>query len=612
MSIGTRLRHSGLLLSAIAVGLLAFVQMILRLTGTFPARYAYALLIDLVLIIICDAILAWRQPMASQAILPTITLLSLIGITEITRIDYERTISGYRSDSGMRQFMWLGLAVVLSTFLVAFLRDYRKLRRFSYVCMAIGLILLISPEIPGLGRSINGARIWIHVGSFSLQPAEFAKLFLAVFFAAYLFDHRDQLAVGGKKVLGVRWPRLRDLGPIAVVWVISLGVLVLQHDLGTSLMFFAMFVGMLFVATRRKSWLVIGAVAFTGGVVLAAKLFPNFANRVNIWLHPFDQSLYTKQFGGTYQVVQGLFGLASGGLFGTGLGQGHPAITPFANSDFIYTSLGEEIGLTGLFGILVLYFIVISAGFAAAMQVSDGFGKLLASGLAFSMSFQIFTVIGGITLVIPLTGLTLPYLAAGGSSLIANWILAALLLIVSDSANSPETSGSLTDPALRQEAVEALAARSAQEKAEQEKKEAKQAKAHKNHAASASSAAPADVLPTEPIQRADRQSDHSDQPDQPAQVQAPAPAPAQQAPAQAADDSATLPAIPTPVPGAPVPDAPKDTDTAVSSETQTFNPLAPGAFDDDAPAPAPMRAGQADHHNDQQSDQESARKEDDQ
>jgi cell division protein FtsW (lipid II flippase) len=600
MSIGTRLRHSGLLLSAIAVGLLAFVQMIVRLTGTLPARYAYALLIDLVLVIICDAILAWRQPMASQAILPTITLLSLIGITEITRIDYERTISGYRSDSGMRQFMWLGLAVVLSTLLIAFMRDYRKLRHFSYVCMAIGLILLISPEIPGLGLSINGARIWIHVGSFSLQPAEFAKLFLAIFFAAYLFDRRDQLAVGGKKVLGVRWPRLRDLGPIAVVWVISLGVLVLQHDLGTSLMFFAMFVGMLFVATRRKSWLVIGAVAFTGGVVLAAKLFPNFANRVNIWLHPFDQSLYTKQFGGTYQVVQGLFGLASGGLFGTGLGQGHPAITPFANSDFIYTSLGEEIGLTGLFGILVLYFIVISAGFAAAMQVSDGFGKLLASGLAFSMSFQIFTVIGGITLVIPLTGLTLPYLAAGGSSLIANWILAALLLIVSDSANSPETSGSLTDPALRQEAVEALAARSAQEKAEQEKQEkAKQAKQAKK----------ADILPTEPIQTADHQSAQSNQSEQPDQPAIPAPELSQQAPVrQAADDSATLPAIPTPVP-----DAPKETetDTAVSSETQTFNPLAPGAFDD-APAPAPMRTGRSEQKSDQQSTQQSERKEDDQ
>jgi cell division protein FtsW (lipid II flippase) len=593
MSISSRLRHSGLLLASFAVGLLAFVQMTMSLTGTVPLRYAYALLADFVLIIVCDAILAWRQPMASQAILPTITLLSLLGITEITRIDYQRSANGYHSDSGMRQLMWLGLAVVLSTLLVAFLRDYRKLRQFSYVCMVIGLILLISPELPVIGRSINGARIWIHFGPFSLQPAEFAKLFLAVFFAAYLFDRRDQLAVGGKKVLGVRWPRLRDLGPIAVVWVISLGVLVLQHDLGTSLMFFAMFVGMLFVATRRKSWLVIGAVAFFAGVVVAAKLFANFANRVNIWLHPFDQSLYTKQFGGTYQVVQGLFGLASGGLFGTGLGQGHPAITPFANSDFIYTSLGEEIGMTGLFAILVLYFIVISAGFTAAMQVTDGFGKLLASGLAFSMAFQIFTVIGGITLVIPLTGLTLPYLAAGGSSLVANWILAAVLLVISHAANSPETGGSLADPKLRQEALQALAAQQAREKAEQEKeekkKQSKESPAKEKQEgddekaqAQAANKPVTSALPTEPIKQKMQKTG----------------APA----AQAVDDSATFPAIPIPpqqsTPGQKPVEETKTTPatTAVSSETQSFDPLAPGAFDDNAPAPAPMQAGTSAHH----------------
>lgn len=461
---GLRTRHILLLLAAIAIGLLAFVQMSLRVTGTVPRQYWLPLGIDIALLVVLEVVIQVRHVYASSTIIPAMSLLALIGITEITRIDYSQRTMGYSSNSGQRQMMWLAVATAVSIVVLFFLRDYRVLRRISYVCMAIGLVLLLAPELPVVGREINGARIWIHFGPFSLQPAEFAKLFLAVFFATYLFDHSDQLAVGGKKVLGVRWPRVRDLGPIAVVWVVSLGILVLQHDLGTSLMFFAMFVGMLFVATRRKSWLVIGFVAFMAGVVVAARVFSNFANRVNIWLHPFDPALYQRQYGGTYQVVQGLFGLASGGILGTGLGTGHPAITPFANSDFIYTSLGEELGLLGLLLILVLYLVIIAGGFTAGMAQSDGFGKLLAAGLAFSMAFQVFTVVGGITLVIPLTGLTLPYLAAGGSSLMANILLASLLVAISSHANTPRDS-QIYDPdtMLAQKLQEQLAARAARE-----------------------------------------------------------------------------------------------------------------------------------------------------
>jgi cell division protein FtsW (lipid II flippase) len=234
-------------------------------------------------------------------------------------------------------------------------------------------------------------------------------------------------------------------------------------------MFFAMFVGMLYVSTGRGSWLLIGAVFTVIGVVAAWKLFPNFTNRVHIWLHPFDQSLYTREIGSTYQLVQGLFGLSSGGLFGTGLGQGHPGITPFANSDFIYTSLGEELGLVGLFAILLLYLTIITVGFWAAVRVSDGFGKLMAAGLMFSMAFQIFTVVGGITLVIPLTGLTLPFMAAGGSSLIANWILAMLVLIISDASWEKDDQLLVTDPALRAEAIAKSRQKAAAEKAEKAK-----------------------------------------------------------------------------------------------------------------------------------------------
>jgi cell division protein FtsW (lipid II flippase) len=451
-----KIRHAWLLIVSLLISFLAFWQMIMRVDGAMPARYTTALGILAALSIVLAILLGYRLPFSAQALLPCIMLLSAIGITMITRIDLAQIQNGIKSDVGMRQIMWTGIALVLCAVLVLVIRDYRQLRRFSYTFMIIGIVLLLSPMIPGLGREINGARIWIHFGSYSLQPAEFAKLFLAIFFAAYLFDHRDTLAVGGPKVLGIRFPRFKDFGPIAVVWVLSMGVLVVQHDLGTSLLFFAMFVGMLYVATGRKSWILIGAVFFVVGVVIAARLFSNFSNRVQIWLDPFNQEIYNRKWGSSYQVVQGLFGMATGGLMGTGLGQGHPSITPFANSDFVYASLGEELGLTGLMVILVLYLIIIGAGFITAMKIKDGFGKLLVSGLVFSMAFQVFVVVGGITLVIPLTGLTLPYIAAGGSSLIANWMLAALVLVISNAANRPEDDDDMTDTTFRVEAVKAL------------------------------------------------------------------------------------------------------------------------------------------------------------
>ena len=451
-----KIRHAWLLIVSLLISFIAFWQMMMRVDGAMPARYSTALGILAALSIVLAILLGYRLPFSAQAILPCIMLLSAIGITMITRIDLAQIQNGIKSDVGMRQIMWTGIALVLCAVLVLVIRDYRQLRRFSYTFMIIGIVLLLSPMIPGLGREINGARIWIHFGSYSLQPAEFAKLFLAIFFAAYLFDHRDTLAVGGPKVLGIRFPRFKDFGPIAVVWVLSMGVLVVQHDLGTSLLFFAMFVGMLYVATGRKSWILIGAVFFVVGVVIAARLFSNFSNRVQIWLDPFNQEIYNRKWGSSYQVVQGLFGMATGGLMGTGLGQGHPSITPFANSDFVYASLGEELGLTGLMVILVLYLIIIGAGFITAMKIKDGFGKLLVSGLVFSMAFQVFVVVGGITLVIPLTGLTLPYIAAGGSSLIANWMLAALVLVISNAANRPEDDDDMTDTTFRVEAVKAL------------------------------------------------------------------------------------------------------------------------------------------------------------
>ena len=500
ISQGHRIARGFLLtILALLIGISAYAQMCAQVGITsisgLPTAVIVLFAVIIVLILALQGLIAWRIPNAAHMLLPAITLLSLIGITMITRIDYGQRLSGQRTAVGQRQMVWLVTAVSLSCLLVLFLRDYRRLRRFSYVCMVVGLVLLLSPMLPVVGRDINGARIWLRIGPFSVQPAEFAKLFLAVFFAAYLFDHHDRLAVAGKKFAGIRWPRWKDFAPILIVWGVSLAILVLQHDLGTSLMFFAMFVGMLYVATGRGSWLLIGGVFTIVGVVAAWKLFPNFANRVTIWLHPFDQSLYTKQFGGTYQLVQGLFGLSSGGLFGTGLGQGHPGITPFANSDFIYTSLGEELGLVGLLAILVLYLTIITVGFWAALRVTDGFGKLLASGLMFSMAFQIFTVVGGITLVIPLTGLTLPYMAAGGSSLIANWILAILVLIISDSSHQTDSQLLLTDPRLRAEALQKSQEKKAAEQQEQQEEAHEDRHAARGKHAATATAGPSPAAP---------------------------------------------------------------------------------------------------------------------
>ncbi len=456
--IATRLRQFWLLAFTMMLSFLLFFQMFERTLGKFPVRYAILLAVIAALFVALWGLLLKFQPYASQSILPCVMMLTAIGTSMIARIDAELD-----TDVAYRQLIWICVALVCTACLVVFMRDYRVLRRFSYVSMVIGILLLLSPMLPVIGKEIGGARIWIGFGDHTLQPGEFAKLFLAFFFAAYLFDHRDQLAVGGKKVLGIRLPRVKDLGPIIVIWVVSMGVLVIQHDLGTSLLYFAMYVSMLYVATGRKSWMAIGFVAFVVGCAVAARVFAHVGYRVTAWLHPFDTQVYNQYPGGSSQLVKGLFGIASGGIFGTGIGQGHPSITPLANSDFIYSSIGEELGLTGMMAVLVLYILIITSGFITAMKIRDGFGKLLAAGLVFTMAFQVFTVVGGITLVIPLTGLTMPYMAAGGSSLIANYLLAGLLILISNAANRP-VSDTVSDT-FEYEALAAIRERELKEKA---------------------------------------------------------------------------------------------------------------------------------------------------
>lgn len=375
-------------------------------------------------------------PSSDPVLLPAVFAINGIGVAMIRRIDFAYAqYRGRETDFGDAQVGWTLVGVVLAIAVVFFLRDHRMLRRFTYTSGVVGLVLYMLPLIPGLGKTINGARIWISVAGRSFQPGEFAKIALVIFFAGYLVTNRDTLALAGPKFLGLRFPRPRDMGPLIVVWAAALLLMVYQRDLGASLLFFGIFLGMLYVATQRFSWVVTGVGMFGVGAVIAGTAFPHVRARYDAWLNALDFEVYSS--GTSYQLVGGMFGMASGGLFGTGLGEGRPDLVPYAESDFIIASLGEELGLTGLMAILALYLIVVQRAFRTAIGVRDGFGKLVAAGLGFALALQVFIVVGGVTRVIPLTGLTTPWLAYGGSSMLANWVVVALLLRISDQARRP-------------------------------------------------------------------------------------------------------------------------------------------------------------------------------
>ena len=376
---------------------------------------------------------------ADPIMLPAALLLVGLGLVMIHRIDLglaqQAAENGdtYNGAAAASQVVWavIGLAVFLAVLIGV--RDHRVLARYAYTFALVGLVLLLLPAVlPARYSEVNGARIWIRVAGVSLQPGEISKVALTIFAAAYLVAKRDVLSLAGRKMLGVDLPRGRDLGPVLAAWLISIGVLVRNHDLGTSLMFFGLFVVLLYVATERVSWVIIGVLLFVGGCFVSYELFDTVRQRVTVWLHVFD---YLQNDG--YQLSQSLFGLGTGGLFGAGLGGGRPELVPVAKSDFILSSFGEEVGLFGLVAILAVYVIFISRGFAAALAVRDSFGKLLVTGLSFSFGLQLFVVAGGISRLLPETGLTTPFLSYGGSSLVANFGLLALMMRVSDAGRRP-------------------------------------------------------------------------------------------------------------------------------------------------------------------------------
>jgi len=371
-------------------------------------------------------------PAADPYLLPMAALLTAIGVTEIYRLN---------PTDAFRQGLWIVVAVGALSVTLALLRtDYRRLESYKYLfgLGAIGLLML--PALPVIGESVNGARLWVHVGSLQFQPGELAKIALIVFLAGYLREKREVLAQG----------RLKDFGPLLLIWGGAMLVLVETNDLGSALLYFGIFLAMLYVATGRALYVGIGVALFLAGSAVVYTYVGHVRDRVTIWLHPWTSHPVPCALSGkpalrqdcaSYQLVKSLYSLAHGNWFGTGLGKGtfettsgHPLI-PYLNTDFIYSALAQELGLVGVAALLLVYMLFVPRGMKIALLADDGFSKLLAAGLTFSFALQTFIIVGGILRLIPLTGITLPFISYGGSSVVANFILLALLLLVSDRAN---------------------------------------------------------------------------------------------------------------------------------------------------------------------------------
>ncbi|PXY31734.1 FtsW/RodA/SpoVE family cell cycle protein [Prauserella muralis] len=386
------------------------------------------------------AVRRWA-PYADPLILPCVALLNGLGLVMIYRIDLATqqealAVGEEASSNAPRQVLFTVLALALFLAVLKVVSDHRTLTRYAYTFGLIGITALALPAVlPSSLSEVNGAKVWLKLPGFSIQPGEFAKILLMIFFAAFLVAKRDLFMTAGKRVLGIELPRARDLGPIIIAAVACLGILVFEKDLGTALLFFGIVLVMLYVATERIIWVVVGLSMFFVGALIAYQLFTHVQQRVANWIDPL--ATYDDP-GGGYQIAQGLFGLGTGGMFGTGLGAGRPETVPEANTDFISAALGEELGFVGLAAVLMLYLLLAMRGMRSALAVRDTFGKLLGGGLSFAVVMQVFVIVGGVTKLIPMTGVTTPFLSAGGSSLLANYMLIALLLRISDAARRPQ------------------------------------------------------------------------------------------------------------------------------------------------------------------------------
>jgi len=450
-------RNAELVMVLFAMTIVTFytATMELALVGHLPADFFVLPVLLTMVFVGAHVVVRILVPYADPAILPCVALLNGLGVMFLRRLDLGDAKvadrAGLSNFGGLafHQLTWTVVALVVAVVALIVVRDHRSLSRYAYTLGLIGIILMMLPAVlPAKFSEVNGAKLWIRVGGFQIQPGEFAKLLLLCLISYYLVRKREVLSLASRRFAGIDFPRGRDLGPVLVVWVLSLMVLVFEKDLGTSLLYFGLFVVTLYIATERVSWLIIGLLLFFGGSTLAYFLgaaiggpFANFYLRVTIWLDPFGDPTNKG-----YQLVQSLLGLGTGGIFGAGPGSGNPGLVPFVENDFIFAGFGEEVGLFGLTALLLVYLVIVERGLRAALAVRDSFGKLVAGGLSFTLGLQIFVMVGGITGLIPLTGQTTPFLSAGGSSLMANWLLVALLLRISDAARRPATVGESKAP----------------------------------------------------------------------------------------------------------------------------------------------------------------------
>jgi cell division protein FtsW (lipid II flippase) len=439
---GRRRTELAMLVFAVALVAFAYANVGFGLKGKLPPGMAEYMLGFVVLLAIAHLAVRKLAPWADPLLLPLAAALNGLGIVMIYRLQESgrngnpgQVIATLSSSAATLQIVYTAIGIGCFVAVLALVREPRVLQRYTYTFGALGIILLALPALlPASISEVQGAKIQISLGGFTIQPEEFAKLALAISFAGYLVAKRDVLSLAGRRVLGIDLPRGRDLGPVLIVWGVSLLLLVFESDIGTSALFMGLFVAMLYIATQRTSWLLIGFALFIAGAYSASKLFSHVGERFQIWLHPF---VGNNPFGNAYQLVQGLYGMASGGILGKGLGGGQPYLTPLVQSDFVVTAFGEELGMTGLMAILLLYGLIVQRGLATSLAVKDPFSKILAGGLAFMLALQIFVIVGGVTRLIPLTGITTPFLSQGGSSLIASWMMIALLMRLSDTARRP-------------------------------------------------------------------------------------------------------------------------------------------------------------------------------
>jgi cell division protein FtsW (lipid II flippase) len=375
-------------------------------------------------------VIRFTLPYADPYLFPLVAVLACFGLVMIYRID---------DTLAREQAQWFVVGLVMFTATILFLRDLRVLERYRYTIALVGLLLLFLPRVPGIGQQVHGAYLGIRLGPVSFQPAEFGKIAIVIFLASYLRDTRQMLVQGSRRVLGVTLPPLKHFGPILLVWGAAMFMLVFIRDLGSSLMYFGGFLALLYVATNRLSFVTIGLSLFGVGAWFFASTVSHVQSRVDVWLDPFNPAWVEKS---GYQIAQSVFAQADGGLFGTGLGAsllhvGGNTLIPAPETDLIYAVIVNELGLVGACGLILVYLLFAERGFKTAMLATDSFSKLLAAGLSAVFALQVFVIVGGVTRVIPLTGVTLPFVSYGGSSIMANFILLALLLLVSDGARRP-------------------------------------------------------------------------------------------------------------------------------------------------------------------------------